>query len=88
MSKSIESQPTEVEHITRIYAWEGPMFQHINHWLKLKGHSFRYKSVDGMVYSQMYAFLKKNCEMIAQELAEEAGINFSFKEFEWMVSDV
>lgn len=81
----IEKQPTEVEHITQIYAWEGPFFQHINYWLKLKGASFRYKSKDGFVYSQLYAFLKKNREQIAQELADEAGINFSFKEFEWML---
>lgn len=81
----VERQPTEVEHILRIYSWEEPFFQHINYWLKLKGSSFRYKSRDGEVYPQLYAFLKKNREQIAQELADEAGINFSFKEFEWML---
>ena len=49
MSKSIELQPDCVEHIARIYAWEEPYFQHLNYWLKLKGHSFRYKSVDGLI---------------------------------------
>ena len=81
----IEVQPTEVRHITQIYAWEEPAYEHINYWLKLKGASFRYKSVDGFVYPHLYAFLKKNREQIAQELADEAGINFSFKEFEWML---
>lgn len=83
--KEFELQPTCVEHITRIYSWESPCYQHLNWWLKIKGHSFRYKGVDGFVYSQLYAFLKKNCETIALELAADANINFTFKEFEWLL---
>lgn len=79
-----ENQPDCVEHITRIYAWEGPAFQHINWWLKLKGHSFRYKSCDGLVYTQLYAYLKENRKRIALELAKDADIDFNFKEFAFL----
>jgi hypothetical protein len=79
-----EIQPDCVEHITRIYAWEGPAFQHINWWLKLKGHSFRYKSYDVLVYTLLYAYLKENRKRVALDLAKEAGIDFNFKEFAFL----